>query len=61
MSDGRSASVTYIHRNQVSKFISNYVANVKMMIYMENSDANTSLLTANLQNQFISVSQQSVY
>ncbi|CAF1032595.1 unnamed protein product [Rotaria sordida] len=58
--DGGNTNASYIHRNQASKFISNYVANVKMMIYTENANVNTSELITNLQNQFISLSQQAM-
>jgi len=34
------------------------IANVKMMIYTEDANVNTSGLITNLQNQFIPLSQQ---
>ncbi|CAF1332399.1 unnamed protein product [Adineta ricciae] len=56
--DGGSITAQYIHRNQASKFIENYIANVKKMIYMENINAVTASLINDLEEQFISLLQQ---
>ncbi|CAF3896706.1 unnamed protein product, partial [Rotaria sp. Silwood1] len=58
IADGANANAQYIHRNQASKFVGNYVTNVKKMIYMENTNTNLSLLTNGLEEQFISLLQQ---
>ncbi|CAF2895915.1 unnamed protein product [Rotaria sp. Silwood2] len=58
IADGGNNNAQYIHRNQGSTFVSKYVTNVKKMIYMENSNANISILSAGLEDQFISLLQQ---
>ncbi|CAF1135893.1 unnamed protein product, partial [Didymodactylos carnosus] len=56
--DGGNTNAQYIHRNQASKFVGNYMTNVKKMIYLENTNTNLSLLTNGLEEQFISLLQQ---
>ncbi|CAF1497380.1 unnamed protein product [Adineta steineri] len=58
IADGGNKNAQYIHRNQGSTFVSKYTTNVKKMIYMENINANVSLLSAGLEDQFISLLQQ---
>ena len=47
--DDGNTNAIFIHRNQAGKFIGNYFINVKKMIYMENENADMSLLTSGLQ------------
>ncbi|UJR06572.1 hypothetical protein I4U23_010856 [Adineta vaga] len=56
--DGGSTTAQYIHRNQGSKFVENYITNVKKMIYMENINVDTASLINGLEEQFISLLQQ---
>jgi hypothetical protein len=56
--DGGNTNAKYIHRNQASKFIGEYVTNVKKMIYSDSSNANTQSLATGLEDQFISLFQQ---
>jgi hypothetical protein len=56
--DGGNTRATYIHRTQANKFISNYLANVRKMIYKENPMSDTSSLTNGLEEQFVSLMQQ---
>jgi hypothetical protein len=50
--DGGNTSARYIHRTQASKFVSNYMANVKKTIYIENPTADAQLMIAGLEDQF---------
>ncbi|CAF4321267.1 unnamed protein product [Rotaria sp. Silwood2] len=56
--DGGNTDAKYIHRNQASKFVGQYITNVKKMIYSENSDVDTQSLAKGLEDQFISLLQQ---
>ena len=58
IADGGNRNAQFIHRNQESTFLSTYVTNVKRMIYMENANTNTSLLSSGIEDQFISLLQQ---
>ena len=56
--DGGNTDAKYIHRNQASKFVGQYVTNVKKMIYSESSDVDTQSLVKGLEDQFIGLLQQ---
>ncbi|CAF0726138.1 unnamed protein product [Didymodactylos carnosus] len=56
--DGGNTNATYIHRNQASKYVGRYVANVKKMMYIENPNANLSQMTDGLDDQFTALLQQ---
>ena len=56
--DGGNTDAKYIHRNQASKFVGQYITNVKKIIYSENSEVNTQSLTSGLEDQFIALLQQ---
>ncbi|CAF1047088.1 unnamed protein product [Adineta steineri] len=56
--DGGNTNATYIHRDQANKFVSDYLANVRKMIYKEDPKSDTSSLTAGLKEQFVSLMQQ---
>jgi microcystin-dependent protein len=49
--DGGGTNSTYIHRDQATSFVAKYVTNVKKFIYIEDSNANTSVITDGLQEQ----------
>jgi hypothetical protein len=56
--DGGNTDAKFIHRNQASKFVGQYVTNVKKMIYSENAEVDTQSLAKGLEDQFISLLQQ---
>lgn len=58
VADGGGTNATYIHRDQASSFITRYMANVKKMIYIEDSSANLTLLTNGLEEQFTALFQE---
>ncbi|CAF3358089.1 unnamed protein product [Rotaria sp. Silwood2] len=53
--DGNNTNALYIHRSQATKFTSQYLANVKKMIYQEQPNANISQLISGLEDQFTSL------
>ncbi|UJR14266.1 hypothetical protein I4U23_001257 [Adineta vaga] len=60
IADGGVTNVTYIHREQATNFIAKYLTNVKKLIYIEDFNANTSLMTYGLQEQLGSIFQESM-
>jgi len=56
--DGGNTNATYIHRNQASKYVGRYVANVRKMMYIENPNTNLSQMTDGLEEQFTALFQQ---
>ncbi|CAF0739205.1 unnamed protein product [Adineta ricciae] len=60
IADGGGTNSTYIHREQASSFIAKYLTNVKKLIYIEDSNANTSIITHGLQEQLGTLFQESM-
>jgi len=60
IADGDGTSPTYIHRDQASSFVSQYMANVKKLIYIEDPNANMTLLTNGLEEQFRALFQEGI-
>jgi len=58
--DGGNTNATYIHRDQANSFIAKYLTNVKKMIYIEDSNVNTSILTHGLEEQFSGLFQSAL-
>ncbi|CAF1639711.1 unnamed protein product [Adineta ricciae] len=56
--DGGNTDAKYIHRNQASKFVGQYITNVKKIIYSENSEVDSQSLASGLEDQFIALLQQ---
>ena len=59
IADGGGTNSTYIHRDQANHFIGKYITNVKKLIYLEEPDANVSLLTYGLVEQLIALFHES--
>ncbi|CAF2536053.1 unnamed protein product [Rotaria sp. Silwood2] len=60
IADGGGTNSTYIHRDQASNFVAKYVTNVKKLIYIEDSNANMSMLTRGLEEQLAALFQESI-
>lgn len=58
VADGGDTSAAYIHRNQLSSFISKSLVNVKKITYTEDSDVKSSPSSTNLQDLFSLVLQR---
>ena len=58
--DGGGTNSTYIHRDQASNFIAKYITNVKKIIYIEDSNANLSMLTYGLEEQLTALFQEGI-
>ncbi|CAF3139264.1 unnamed protein product [Rotaria socialis] len=58
VADGGNTNAQYIHRQQTFAFVGRYLTNVRKMIYMENENANMSMLTTSLGDQFSSLMEQ---
>lgn len=56
--DGGNTKAQFIHRTQSTKFISNYMANVKKVLYAENPNADTQKMFDNLEDNFKTLMQQ---
>ncbi|CAF4953103.1 unnamed protein product, partial [Rotaria magnacalcarata] len=49
IADGGGTNSTYIHRDQATSFVAKYVTNVKKLIYIEDVNADMSILTRGLE------------
>ncbi|CAF3887935.1 unnamed protein product [Adineta steineri] len=60
IADGGGTNSTYIHRDQSSNFLAKYMTNVKKIIYIEDSNVNTSILSHGLQEQLSTLFQDGI-
>ena len=60
IADGGGTNSTYIHREQASSFVAKYLTNVKRLIYIEDPNANMSLLTRGLGEQLVALFQEGI-
>jgi hypothetical protein len=58
--DGGGTNSTYIHRDQASSFVGKYVTNVRKLIYIEDPNANMSMLAYGLNEQLTALFQESI-
>lgn len=58
--DGGGTNVTYIHRDQTTSFVTRYLTNVKKLIYIEDPNVNTSILTHGLEEQLVALFQAGI-
>lgn len=56
--DGSGTKPQFIHRGQISTFVGKYVANLKSVIYIEDSKTDSTSLLSGLQDKFISLLEQ---
>ncbi|CAF1523824.1 unnamed protein product [Rotaria sp. Silwood1] len=60
IADGGGTNSTYIHRDQASNFVAKYVTNVKKLIYIEDPNANMSILTRGLEEQLAALFHEGI-
>ncbi|CAF1491659.1 unnamed protein product [Rotaria magnacalcarata] len=60
IADGGGTNSTYIHRDQATSFVAKYVTNVKKLIYIEDVNADMSILTRGLEQQLAALFQQGI-
>lgn len=60
IADGGGTNSSYIHRDQASNFVAAYLTNVKRLIYLEDPNVNTSLMTHGLHDQLAATFQDSL-
>ena len=58
IADGGNSNAKYIHRDQANAFISNYITNVRKMIYIERPGDDISIFNRGLDEHFQALLQQ---